>query len=199
LVAPAKVVCCYPTAPGFISAAAVLVRQGIAEARPRGDRPIRVLFSAHGLPKKVIARGDPYETQVRLTARAVAAQLGLGDADWTVCFQSRVGPLKWIEPYTDDEIRRAGRDRVSVVLFPVAFVSEHSETLVELDMDYRRLAEESGVSCYVRVPTVGTAPDFIAALADLVRAALGSPAPVRSEAGGRLCAVSDRCCMNQAA
>jgi ferrochelatase len=199
LVAPTKLVCCYPTAPGFVSAAAALVHRGIVEAKASGGRPIRVLFSAHGLPKKVIARGDPYETQVRLTARAVAAQLGLGDADWTVCFQSRVGPLKWIEPYTDDEIRRAGRDGVSVVLFPVAFVSEHSETLVELDMDYRHLAEESGVSCYVRVPTVGTAPEFIAALGDLVRAALGSAEPVRSEAGRRLCAATDRCCVNHAA
>jgi ferrochelatase len=199
LVAPTKLVCCYPTAPGFINAAATLVRQGIAQAEVKGDRPIRVLFSAHGLPKKVIARGDPYETQVRQTARAVATQLGLGDAAWTVCFQSRVGPLKWIEPYTDEEIRRAGREGLGVVLFPVAFVSEHSETLVELDMDYRHLAAQSGVSCYVRVPTVGTAPDFIHALTELVRAALGSPGPVRSEAGKRLCAASDRCCINQAA
>jgi ferrochelatase len=199
LAAPTKLICCYPTAPGLVSAATTLVRRGIAEAEAKSDRPIRVLFSAHGLPKKVIARGDPYETQVQQTAQAVATQLGLGDADWTVCFQSRVGPLKWIEPYTDDEIRRAGRDGVGIVLFPVAFVSEHSETLVELDMDYRDLAERSGVSCYVRVPTVGTAPDFIAALGELVRAALGSPGPVRSEADRRLCAAAARCCVNQAA
>jgi ferrochelatase len=198
LAVPTKLVCCYPTAPGFVSAAAELVRRGIAEARASGGRRIRVLFSAHGLPKKVIARGDPYETQVRLTAQAVVPQLGLGDSDWTVCFQSRVGPLKWIEPYTDDEIRRAGRDGVSIVLFPVAFVSEHSETLVELDMDYRHLAEQSGVSCYVRVPTVGTAPAFIGALGDLVRAALGSSGAVRSGTGARLCAATDRCCVNQA-
>jgi ferrochelatase len=199
LTAPTKLVCCYPTAPGLVSAAATLIRQGIATAEASGGRPVRVLFSAHGLPKRVIARGDPYETQVRLTARAVAAALGLSESDWTVCFQSRVGPLKWIEPYTDTEIRRAGRDRVGVVLFPVAFVSEHSETLVELDMDYRRLAEESGVACYVRVPAVGTAPAFIGALADLVRAALGSAGSVHSEAGRRLCAATDYCCVNRAA
>jgi ferrochelatase len=199
LVASTKLVCCYPTAPGFVAAAATLVRRGITEAEASGNQRIRVLFSAHGLPKKVIGRGDPYEAQVRLTARAVATQLGLADSDWTVCFQSRVGPLKWIEPYTDDEIRRAGRDGVSIVLFPAAFVSEHSETLVELDIDYRRLAEQSGVSCYVRVPTVSTAPAFIGALADLVRAALGSSESVRSEIGARLCAAGDRCCVNQAA
>ncbi len=199
LAATAKVVCCYPTAPGFVSAAAILVGRGLAEAKASSDRRVRVLFSAHGLPKKVISRGDPYEAQVRVTARAVAMQLGLADDEWTVCFQSRVGPLKWIEPYTDDEIRRAGRDGVSIVLFPVAFVSEHSETLVELDIDYRHLAEKSRVGCYVRVPTVSTAPAFIAALNDLARAALGSAKPVRSEIGARLCAAADRCCINQAA
>ncbi|MGH6929972.1 MAG: ferrochelatase [Dongiaceae bacterium] len=199
LAAPTRLVCCYPTAPGFVSAAAFLVRGGLAEAEADSNRRVRVLFSAHGLPKKVISRGDPYETHVRLTARAVATQLGLAEGDWTVCFQSRVGPLEWIGPYTDDEIRRAGRDGVSIVLFPVAFVSEHSETLVELDIDYRRLAEQSGVSCYVRVPTVSIAPAFIRALADLVRASLGSSEPVRSEVGPRLCPTADRCCLNQAA
>jgi ferrochelatase len=197
LAAPMRLVCCYPTAPGFVSAAASLVRGGLAEAD--SNRRVRVLFSAHGLPKKVISRGDPYETHVRSTARAVATQLGLPEDDWTVCFQSRVGPLEWIGPYTDDEIRRAGRDGVSIVLFPVAFVSEHSETLVELDIDYRHLAEQCGVSCYVRVPTVSIAPAFIGALADLVRAGLGSSEPVRSEAGPRLCAATDRCCLNRAA
>lgn len=198
LAATPKFVCCYPTAPGFVSAAATLASRGIAEARASSDRSVRLLFSAHGLPKKVISRGDPYEAQVRLTARAVATQLGLADSEWTVCFQSRVGPLKWIEPYTDDEIRRAGRDGVSIVLFPVAFVSEHSETLVELDIDYRHLAQRSGVSCYVRVPTVSTTPAFIGALDDLVRAALESPELIRSGIGARLCAAADRCCIHQA-
>jgi ferrochelatase len=86
-----------------------------------------------------------------------------------ICYQSRVGPLEWIKPYTEDEIRRAGSDKVPVVLVPVAFVSEHSETLVELDMDYRELAARAGVPAYVRVPTVGTAPEFIAGLARLVQ------------------------------
>ncbi|MGE0119318.1 MAG: ferrochelatase [Dongiaceae bacterium] len=197
--APTKLICCYPTAPGFIAAAAMLVGKSIAEARAAGHRQLRVLFSAHGLPKKVIRRGDPYESQVRQTARAVAARLGLADIDWTVCFQSRVGPLEWIGPYTDDEIRRAGAEKIGVVLFPIAFVSEHSETLVELDIDYRHLAAQVGVPVYVRVPAVGTEPAFIGALADLVRAALASPRSVRSDAGARLCAAADRCCVNPTA
>jgi ferrochelatase len=199
ITAPTKLVCCYPTAPGFIAAAARLMRRGIAEAASVGHRRVRVLFSAHGLPKRIVSRGDPYEAQVRLTARTVAMRLGLADEDWIVCFQSRVGPLEWIGPYTDDEIRRAGRAGVGVVLFPVSFVSEHSETLVELDLDYRRLAEQAGVSCYVRVPTVSTDPAFIESLADMVRATVPSPQEVRSESGVRLCAAAERCCAYQAA
>lgn len=199
LAAPTKLVCCYPTEPGFIAAAAALIRNGIAESEAKTGRRPRVLLSAHGLPKKIVTRGDPYPSQVEESARAIAAALGLTKGDWTVCFQSRVGPLEWIGPYTDAEIRRAGRDGVPVVLFPIAFVSEHSETLVELDIDYRHLAEQSAVPNYVRVPVVGTAPAFIAGLAELVRTALTSAAPVRSQSGRRLCAASDACCVNSAA
>jgi ferrochelatase len=199
LAAPTKLVCCYPTEPGFVAAAAALVRTGIAGSEARSGRRPRLLFSAHGLPKKIVSRGDPYPSQVEQSAHAVAAALGLAASDWTICYQSRVGPLEWIGPYTDEEIRRAGRDGVPIVLFPIAFVSEHSETLVELDIDYRHLAEQSGVPDYVRVPVVGTTPAFIAGLAALVRGALASPAPVRSQAGRRLCAAGDACCVNPVA
>jgi protoporphyrin/coproporphyrin ferrochelatase len=159
----------YPTEPGFIRASIELVKQGLAEA---GDIPKRVLFSAHGLPEKVIKRGDPYQRQVEETAAAIAGHLD--GVDWSVCFQSRVGPLKWIGPSTDAEVTRAGKDKVGIVLYPLSFVSEHSETLVELDIEYRHLAEKVGVPKYVRVPTVGTHPHFIHGLANLVRAALWS-------------------------
>lgn len=167
---PTQTVCCYPDEPGFIAASVDLVKQGLAEA---GSGPVRVLFSAHGLPEKVIKRGDPYQVQVERTAKAIADQIG--GLDWAVCYQSRVGPLKWIGPSTDAEIRRAGADKRAIVLYPLAFVSEHSETLVELDIDYRRLAKEVGVPGYTRVPTVGTHPSFIAGLANRVRAVLSEP------------------------
>jgi ferrochelatase len=158
----------YPTEPGFIRASIELVKQGLAEA---GGAP-RVLFSAHGLPEKVIRRGDPYQRQVEQTAAAIAQHLD--GVDWSVCYQSRVGPLKWIGPSTDSEVRRAASDGKTVVLYPLSFVSEHSETLVELDIEYRHLAETAGVTKYVRVPAVGTHPQFIHGLANLVRAALWS-------------------------
>ncbi|SKA06415.1 ferrochelatase [Enhydrobacter aerosaccus] len=164
---PTRTVESYPVEPGFIAASVELVKQGLSEV---GAAPRRVLFSAHGLPEKVIKAGDPYQRQVEQTAEAIASQLG--GVDWTVCYQSRVGPLKWIGPSTDAEIARAGADKVGVVLYPLSFVSEHSETLVELDIEYRHLADKAGVPKYVRVPTVGTHPQFIAGLANLVRAAL---------------------------
>lgn len=170
LSAPTQTVCCYPDEEGFVSASVELLKQGLREA---GNQPSRVLFSAHGLPERVIKAGDPYQTQVERTAQAIADRIG--SLDWSVCYQSRVGPLKWIGPSTDAEIARAGADGKAVVLYPLSFVSEHSETLVELDMDYRHLAEKSAVPTYVRVPTVGTHPAFIAGLADRVRAVLAEP------------------------
>ena len=170
LAVPTQAVCCYPDEPGFVAASVDLLKQGLAEA---GNRPVRVLFSAHGLPEKIIQRGDPYQVQVERTAKAIADRIG--GLDWSVCYQSRVGPLKWIGPSTDTEVKRAGQDGKAIVLYPLAFVSEHSETLVELDIDYRRVAGECGVPAYIRVPTVGTHPLFIAGLADRVRAVLAEP------------------------
>ncbi len=174
LTVPTQTVCCYPDEAGFIAASVDLVKQGLAEA---GNHPTRVLFSAHGLPEKIIKAGDPYQAQVERTAKAIADRIGnqMAELDWSICYQSRVGPLKWIGPSTDVEVRRAGQDGKAVVLYPLAFVSEHSETLVELDITYRQLAGENRVPAYVRVPAVGTHPRFIAGLADRVRAVLAEP------------------------
>jgi ferrochelatase len=167
---PTRALESYQTAPGLIAALAGLIAPVLdhaAESHPKA----RLLLSAHGLPLKIVRAGDPYPRQIAETAAAVIAALARPQLDWTVCYQSRVGPLKWLGPLADDEIRRAGRDRVPVVIAPISFVSEHSETLVELDRDYRRIAEEAGVPGYYRVPTVGTDPRFIAALAALIRGA----------------------------
>jgi ferrochelatase len=178
-------VCCYPSQSGFVSEVAARLRAALDGTAAQG-RP-RVLFSAHGLPSRIVARGDPYQWQVEQSANAIVETLGEPELDWRVCYQSRVGRLQWIGPSTDDEIARAGRDGVAVVVVPIAFVSEHSETLVELDIEYRRLARARGVPGYTRVPTVDAGAAFIAGLADLVRAALADPRPLCSQAGGRLC------------
>jgi ferrochelatase len=144
-------------------------------------------LSAHGLPKRVIQKGDPYQWQVEQSAAAITKALAMPDLEWSVCYQSRVGPLEWIGPSTDAEIARAGRDGKGVIVAPIAFVSEHSETLVELDIEYRRQAAEAGVPDYRRAATVGTHPEFIAGLAGLVRRALDGKTVTCGE--GRLCPV----------
>jgi ferrochelatase len=182
---PTHAVCCYPVEDGFVAAEADLTARALAEAAEAG-KP-RVLFSAHGLPKRVVARGDPYPRQIEAAAAAIAARLRLAAEDWVVCYQSRVGPLEWIGPSTEDEIARAGREHVPVAVVPIAFVSEHSETLVELDIEYRRRAESAGVPAYVRAPAVGEHPLFIAGLAGLVRAALSRPPGVCRAGAANLC------------
>jgi protoporphyrin/coproporphyrin ferrochelatase len=167
---PRRVVCCYPTDPGYVEAIAGLIRPAL-DAAAVHEKPPRLLLTAHGLPKRIVQAGDPYPDQVETTAAAVIGALNRPGLDWTTCYQSRVGPLEWIGPATDDEICRAGKDRVPVVVAPISFVSEHSETLVELDLDYRDLALASGVPAYHRVRTVGTDPGFIQSLATLVRRA----------------------------
>ncbi len=197
---PSSLVCCYPTQPGFIEALAGRIESACAEAAFRHpDLPIRVLYSAHGLPKRIVTRGDPYQEQVEATATALSRRLRLDPEQAVVCYQSRVGPLEWIGPSTESEIERAGKDGVAVVLAPIAFVSEHSETLYELDIQYAALAREAGVTLYLRVATVGTDAAFISGLAALVRAAAGEERGVRSERGGRLCTAERRCCLNDVA
>jgi ferrochelatase len=191
---PRQALCCYPVAPGLIAAHVDLIRRGLADAAKHG-KP-RLLFSAHGLPQKVVDGGDPYQWQVERTAAAIVAGLAESGLAWRVCYQSRVGPLQWLQPSTEAEIRRAGADKVPIVVVPIAFVSEHSETLVELDIDYRHRANDAGVPAYVRVPALGTHPSFIAALETLVRDAARDRRPLRSAEGTRFCpAACGRCAM----
>ena len=156
-------VCCYPTSSGLIEAHAKRIQDCWQAA---GSPPnIRLLFSAHGLPEKVILDGDPYQAQIEQTAAAVAERLG-ASWDWQVCYQSRVGPLKWIGPSTIEAIQTAGKDGKGVLLTPIAFVSEHVETLVELDHEYAELARGLGVSPYLRAPALGVTDRFIDTLSE---------------------------------
>jgi len=168
LTAPTTRICCYRANSGFVKAAAARIRATMQNLDP--GISYRLLLSAHGLPKRVVERGDPYQWQVEQTAAALVEELGISDA--VVCYQSRVGPLKWLEPSTDSEIRRAGADGKGVIVAPIAFVSEHSETLVELDIEYSKLAREAGVPDYRRSPTVSADQTFIDGLAGLVRKAV---------------------------
>ena len=194
-----RTICCYPSEPGFVAAVAALVRPVYDRVRAAfAARAPRILFSAHGLPKRLVEKGDPYQQQVEMTAAAVVRALGIADLDWQICYQSRVGPLEWIGPYAEHEIARAGAEAVPLVVVPIAFVSEHSETLVELDITYRDDARKKGVPVYERVPTVGTHPKFIGGLARLVRDALKRPTAMAPDGGTRLCpAEFGRCALEK--
>ena len=180
-----KSICCYPENQGFIGSLADRLAKAYGSFEEK-RRP-RVLFSAHGLPEKIIDAGDPYAFQCQKSAEAIVKKLAIPNLDWVLCYQSRVGPLKWIGPPTESEIIRAGKDKVPLIIVAIAFVSEHSETLVEIDITYRALAEKAGVPRYVYLETVGIAASFILGLKDLVMKALESQTKIVSGEGGRYC------------
>ncbi len=192
LTQPSYGICCYPAEQGLIAAQARLL--GAAMAENTNGAPTRILFSAHGLPEKIVARGDPYPQQIEMTAAAIAKAAGLADNDWMICYQSRVGRLKWIGPSLDEALQSAADDGVGVVLLPIAFVSEHSETLVELDIEYREIAQRLGIGTFIRVPAPGTEPEFIAGLANLVRAGFAAQRPLSPNGGARLCPMGRTAC-----
>ena len=188
LMAPTVTLCCYPVDDAYAKATAALVRKAYDHARASlpSATGLRILFSAHGLPEVIVQRGDPYQWQIEQTVAAVVRELGTA-VDYTICYQSRATPQKWIEPSTEAEIERAAKDGVAVVVVPIAFVSEHTETLVELDVEYRDVAQKLGVPGYFRVPTQNADPAFIWSLAGLVRRAVGHGPGLCSASGGRLC------------
>jgi ferrochelatase len=189
LEAPTTTLCCYHSDPAFAAATAAMVRAAWDRARAElpADVKLRILFSAHGLPESIVKSGDPYQWQVEQAVAAVVEHLAMPELDHIVCYQSRVTPQKWIGPSTEDELERAAHDKVAVLVCPIAFVSEHSETLVELDVEYREEAERLGVPGYFRVPAQNSDPGFIAALRGLALAARAGSRRLCSFAGGRQC------------
>jgi ferrochelatase len=183
-----RTVCCYPAAAGLVEAHARLIREAWSACGHKG--PVRLLFSAHGLPEKVVQAGDPYQVQIEATCAAVAAALGEG-WDWKVCYQSRVGPMTWIGPSTEDEIRAASAEGLALVVTPIAFVSEHVETLVELDHEYGEMARAAGCPAYVRIPALGVDETFIDTLADIALASLARRGTASGD--GYACAGRGQC------
>jgi len=159
-----KTICCYPTENNFLESHASLIKKTIKNL----DKNFKLLFSAHGLPENKIKKGDPYQWQVEQTVQGIMSRLKEENLNYIISYQSRVGPLKWIGPSTDEIIIKYSKEKKGIVIVPVAFVSEHSETLVELDIEYKRLAEKNGCSFYKRVPALGIEENFIKGLTELV-------------------------------
>lgn len=184
LTTPMETLCCYPTHDGFVGPVAEQLRRLYDEAKVHGTP--RILFSAHGLPEKTIAGGDPYEWQIAESSKAIINKLGNPGVDWVICYQSRATPVPWLGPPVEAEIKRAAADKAPVIIVPISFVSEHVETLIELDVTMRDLAKEAGVPHFSRLAAVRTDPVFINALAALTEHVRGKHTPC-SATGKRIC------------
>ena len=157
-----KIINSYHNDPLFIKAHVELIKESLVGLKGR----YRLLFSAHGLPEFIVKDGDPYQKQIEETVKLIMNQLG--NMDHVVCYQSKVGRLKWLEPSTETELKRAAKEDVSVVVIPISFVSDHSETLVELDIEYREIFEDLSEKEYRRVNALNYNQDFINCLKNKV-------------------------------
>ena len=156
-------ICCYPTDSLFLDSHVNEIKNKI-----KNIQNYKLIFSAHGLPEKNIKNGDPYQWQVEQSVKNIVEKMNIKDLDWILSYQSRVGPLKWIGPSTEEIIVENSKLGKKIVLVPIAFVSEHSETLVELDIEYKELADKNGCIQYIRIPALGTNKYFINSLSSLV-------------------------------
>jgi protoporphyrin/coproporphyrin ferrochelatase len=169
---PLAEVCTWHDHPGYLDASAAALREVLAGVPAELRDRVLVVFSAHGLPMSQVKKGDPYPRYVEISARETARRAGV--ATWQITYQSKVGPAEWLGPDTVQFLERNAAGK-AVVTVPIAFVSEHLETLYDMDILAREAAAKAGAALFRRVPALGTRPDFIAALADLVRAGLAAP------------------------
>ena len=158
-----KTICCYPEDKKFIKAHSKLIMEKIKDLNN-----FKLIFSAHGLPEKNIKKGDPYQWQTEQTVKKIMDEIKNVNADYILSYQSRVGPLKWIGPSTEEVIVENSKLKKHLVIVPIAFVSEHSETLVELDIEYKKLAKNNGCTNYTRIEALGVNENFIDGLSDLI-------------------------------
>jgi ferrochelatase len=171
-----RAICAYPQNSLYLDAMAQQVDASLAALPAESQKQVHLVFSAHGLPLKLVREGDPYPQHISKTVDGVMQRLKNKPRRWTLCYQSRVGPVKWLTPSTMntlEELGQAGEKHVVVV--PVAFTSEHIETLHEIDIELRDVAHAAGIQTYVRVPTVGTQPQFIDGLAQMVIKQMQAP------------------------
>lgn len=162
---PLAEICTWHDHEGYLEASAAALREVLAGVPAELREQVLVIFSAHGLPMSQVKKGDPYPRYVEISSRETARRAGV--ASWQITYQSKVGPVAWLGPDTVEFLQANAKGRV-VVAIPIAFVSEHLETLYDMDILAKEAAEKAGAALYLRVPALGTRPDFIAALADVV-------------------------------
>jgi ferrochelatase len=164
----------WPVHPGFIDAMTEAVRDGLDQFDPPDRDKVLILFSAHSLPLDVIDRGDAYPQEVGASVQRVVEQLGKSNA-YILAYQSDVGPVRWLGPSTEQVLRRLGaRGHRHVLVVPIAFTSDHIETLSELDREYGEVAHRAGITHYKRAPALNDRPLFLDGLAQIVKEHLTS-------------------------
>jgi ferrochelatase len=163
-------VCSWPDHPTYIEALGLSIQRELAKFSE--PEKVYLLFSAHSIPESYVRDGDPYLDQTRRSVELIMDRLGRENPH-QLTFQSKIGPVKWLGPFTNDVIQALGREGVSdVLVVPISFVSEHIETLYELDILYKKIAQEAGVANFRRVPALNSDPTFIRALAEIVESTL---------------------------
>ncbi len=167
----------YPTHHDFITSFIERINEALDRFPEDKRNTVHLVFSAHGTPVKLVRKGDPYKYQIEDTVKSIMRN-GKYPQNHTLSFQSRVGPEKWLEPFTDDTVERLAKDSVkNMLIIPVAFVSEHIETLFELDVEVREIAEEHGVEQFEVMPALNDHPKYIDALADLTLSVVNKKEP----------------------
>lgn len=186
----------WPVHPGFIEAMTDTVRDGLAQFDPADREKVFILFSAHSLPLDVIDRGDSYPQEVGASVQRVVESLG-GSNPYVLAYQSDVGPVRWLGPRTEQVIRRVGaRGQTHMLVVPIAFTSDHIETLSELDKEYGEVAHQAGVTHYKRAPALNDRPRFLDALAEIVRDHLRAGAPYSTQYPMRCAGCTNPQCRN---
>jgi protoporphyrin/coproporphyrin ferrochelatase len=186
----------WPVHPGFIQAMTETVRDGLNQFSPADRDKTLILFSAHSLPLDVIDRGDSYPQEVGASVQRVVECLGRPNP-YILAYQSDVGPVRWLGPSTEQVLRRLGaRGHKQILVVPIAFTSDHIETLSELDREYGEVAHESGITEYVRAPALNDRPRFLDALAEIVRDHLSSGAVYSSQYRTRCAGCTNPQCRN---
>jgi ferrochelatase len=162
-----KYISSYATHPNFILAHVEMIKMAIEFTKQQhGDAATRIIFSAHSLPQKIINNGDPYQKETESSVAAIMKQVT--GFDFSIAYQSKVGPLPWLKPSIASELQRAANDKIGVIVVPISFTSDHSETLVELDIEYKEFSQEIGVPFYYRIKALNLSNNYIKCLGDLI-------------------------------
>jgi ferrochelatase len=191
-----KKICCYYDFERFIDSHIENIRKEFDKIQDFSK--VILLFSAHSIPEKFVNDGDPYQLQTESSVKEIMKKLNINGLEYKITYQSKVGRMKWLSPSTDQEIIAASKDKKEIYIVPISFVSEHSETLVELDIDYKKLAEENGAAKYFRFSTLSASKQYINSLFQMIQKVVAEKergfTAIGTECGSKFCGEKSLSC-----